>query len=74
MAGFSNHNRRAKRRMLAVMNAKNKKQRKAAYADLLKVTGQVLDYASKAVKIIESTSVDPTAFPLYDDMLRNNFV
>ena len=68
--GFSNHNRRAKRRMLAVINAKNKKQRKAAYADLLKVTGQVLDYASKAVKIIESTSVDPMAFPLYDDMLH----
>ena len=43
--GFSNHKRRAKRRMLAIMNAKNKKQRKAAYMDLLKVADKVLEYA-----------------------------
>lgn len=43
--GFSNHKRRAKRRMLAIMNAKNKKQRKAAYMDLLKVADRVLGYA-----------------------------
>lgn len=35
---FANHDRRAKRRMLAVMNAKNEKQRNAAYANLLKIT------------------------------------
>ena len=43
--GFSNHQRRAKRRMLAIMNAKNQKQRKAAYMDLLKMAENVLDYA-----------------------------
>jgi IS5 family transposase len=66
--GFCNHKRRAKRRMLAVINAKNKKQRKAAYVDLLKVTGNVLDYARRAVKMIQSTFVDPTQFPLYGDI------
>jgi hypothetical protein len=39
---FSNHNRRAKRRMLAIMNAKNEKKRKSEYVDLLKITGKVL--------------------------------
>ena len=29
-------------RLLAILNAKNKKQRKAAYVDLLKVTDKVL--------------------------------
>lgn len=46
--GFSNHNRKAKRRMLAIMNAKNKKQRKAAYTDLIKTTEKVLGYARVA--------------------------
>ena len=46
--GFSNHKRRAKRRMLAIMNAKNKKHRKAAYMDLLKISDRVLEYARVA--------------------------
>ena len=46
--GFSNHKRRAKRRMLAIMNAKNKKQRKSAYIDLLNVADRVLGYAKAA--------------------------
>lgn len=66
--GFQNHTRRAKRRMLAVMNAKNKKQRKAAYVDLLKVTDKALEYARNAVGIIKKSFVDPTAFPLYSDL------
>lgn len=66
--GFCNHTRRAKRRLLAIINAKNKKQRKAAYVDLLKVTGKALDYARNAVEIIKKTFVDPTAFPLYSDI------
>ncbi len=48
--GFSNHNRRAKRRMLAIMNAKNKKQRKAGYTDLLKVAEMVTGYARSALE------------------------
>jgi IS5 family transposase len=50
--GFRNHTRRAKRRMLAVMNAKNKAQRKAAYIDLLKMAGNVLGYARTAQTVI----------------------
>lgn len=46
--GFCNHCRRAKRRMLAVMNAKNGTQRKAAYVDLLMIAAKVLDYARMA--------------------------
>lgn len=48
--GFSNHNRRAKRRMMAIMNAKNKRQRKSAYIDLLKVVENVLAYADTALE------------------------
>ena len=52
---FSNHNRRAKRRMLAVMNAKGKKPRKAAYVDLLKITGKVRGYAHTAAQMIKKS-------------------
>lgn len=61
---FSNHKRRAKRRMLAVMNAKNKSQRKVAYIDLLKVTGKVLNYARVAAETIKNSAVTPSAFAL----------
>lgn len=66
--GFCNHKRRAKRRMLAVMNAKNKTQRKVAYVDLLKITGKVLDYARTAVEAIKKNSIDPMSFPLFADI------
>jgi IS5 family transposase len=57
--GFSNHNRRAKRRMLAIMNAKNKKQRKFGYIDLLKVAEMVIEYARCArEKLIGATPAD----------------
>lgn len=52
VSGFSNHTRRAKRRMMAIMNAKGKQQRKQAYVDLLKVTGHVLDYARTAQMVM----------------------
>ena len=56
IAAFHNHTRVAKRRMLAVLNAKRKKQRKAAYADLLKTTGKVLGYARRAIATINRTA------------------
>jgi IS5 family transposase len=60
LTSFQNHTRRAKRRMLGVMNAKNKKQRKKAYTDLLKVTGKVLSYARRGVEVIKgSHCTDP---------------
>jgi IS5 family transposase len=52
--GFHNHSRVAKRRMLAVLNAKRKKARKAAYVDLIKTTGKVVGYAKRAVAAIDA--------------------
>ena len=58
---FSNHNRRAKRRMLAIMNAKNEKKRKSEYVDLLKITGKVLGYARNAAEMIKNVSFRQTS-------------
>jgi IS5 family transposase len=52
--GFHNHSRVAKRRMLTILNAKRNKQRKAAYADLLKTTGKVVGYAKRAVDTVKA--------------------
>jgi IS5 family transposase len=49
---FSDHTKRAKRRMLGVMNAKNKKIRKKQYEDLLTVTHKTLNYANNAVSLL----------------------
>jgi IS5 family transposase len=53
---FSDHTKRAKRRMLGVKNAKNKKVRKEQYDDLLKVTGKTLNYAQSALSLLEDFS------------------
>jgi IS5 family transposase len=66
--GFCNHTRRAKRRMLAVMNAKNKLQRKAAYVDLLKMAGQVLDDARTAQQVIITHSSGPIRCAWFDQI------
>jgi hypothetical protein len=52
--GFHNHSRVAKRRMLAMINAKRKNKRKAAYVDLIKTTGKVVGYAKRAVAAINA--------------------
>jgi len=51
---FHNHRRVAKRRMLAILNAKRKKQRRTAYADLIKTTGKVVGYAKRTVETIKA--------------------
>jgi IS5 family transposase len=66
--GFANHTRRAKRRMLAVMNANGKKQRKAAYADLLKMADNVLGYSETAMAAIRVSTSDLTLFAIYDSI------
>jgi IS5 family transposase len=67
--GFRNHTRRAKRRMLTVMNAKNQAQRKAAYIDLLKMTGKVLDYCRSAFEELKNRPVAAAqALALFDDI------
>lgn len=55
VVGFHNHTRVAKRRMLAVMNAKRKNKRKAAYVDLLKTSRKVLGYAHRAMDEINAS-------------------
>lgn len=53
---FSDHTRRAKRRVLGVMNANNKKVRTKKYEDLLKVTNKTVSYAETAVSLLEEFS------------------
>ena len=65
VVGVHNHTRVAKRRMLAVMNAKRKNKRKAAYVDLLKTSRKVLGYAQRAMDVINaSPAVDSLAMAL----------
>ncbi len=51
---FSNHRRRAKRRNLGVMNAKNAAERKKMYKDLLQVTENTIGYAERCLKMFRS--------------------
>ena len=46
---FPSRARRAKRRAMDVLNAKNKRKRTKAYRDLLKVTSETVGYAQEAV-------------------------
>jgi IS5 family transposase len=48
---FTDHRRRAKKRMTAIQYAKGEKQRLSPYKDLLKVTKKTIGYAFKAEKI-----------------------
>jgi IS5 family transposase len=50
---FTDHRKRAKRRMLGVMNAKNDKVRQEQYADLLKVAHKAVRYVRGAVPLLE---------------------
>jgi len=48
---FTDHGRRANRRVLAVQYAKKERQRKAAYRDLLKLAGKTVGYATAAIPL-----------------------
>jgi IS5 family transposase len=50
---FQNHTRRAKRRMLSIQHAKNKRQRQLCYQDLLKVTRSTVAYARNAIDVLQ---------------------
>jgi IS5 family transposase len=72
---FSDHTKRAKRRMLGVMNAKNKKVRKKRYEDLLKVTLKTVSYANNAVSLLtvypfDNIAVAETAQKIANDLKR----
>ena len=53
---FKDHTRRAKRRMLEIMNTNSKKVRNKKYEDLLKVTHMTVNYAQCAVPLLEAHS------------------
>ena len=70
---FSDHTKRAKRRMLAVLNAKSKKARKKQYEDLLKVTHKTISYAENAVSVLkthpfENLALVETAHGIAEDL------
>ncbi len=50
---FSDHRRRAKKRMIGILYGKSKKDRKTKYMDLLKVTRMALGYAAAALPVLE---------------------
>ena len=65
IVGYHNHLRVAKRRMLAVLNAKREKQRKAAYGDLLNISLQVVRDTQKAMSALNARpTFDPLAMAL----------
>jgi IS5 family transposase len=64
---FQNHTRRAKRRMLAIQHANNKKVRKQHYRDLLKITGDTVGYAQNCIDILQHHH-DVVALTLCEDL------
>jgi IS5 family transposase len=53
---FTDHGRRAKRRLLTVQYAKNDGQRKTAYRDLLKMARKTVGYATAAIPVAKNTA------------------
>jgi len=64
---YQNHTCRAKRRMLNIQYAKNKKQRKSYYLDLLKATHNTVKYAHNAIDVLRYSS-DVTAMVISCDL------
>ena len=66
---FSDHQRRAKRRMVGIQYAKGEKQRQPHYEDLLKVTRKTIGYARSAEGIFaQLSSADIRLFGLVCDI------
>ena len=53
---FQDHSRRAKRRLLGIMNSRSKKDRKSKYVDLIKVTNKSIGYAQCAIEAIDKVA------------------
>jgi len=66
---FSDHKRKAKRKMLAIQNAKNMEIRKGLYLDLLKITQRVVGYAGSVIHLLQNTT-SPYLVALRDDLKR----
>jgi IS5 family transposase len=53
---ITDHRRRAKRRMMEIMNAKDEGARKGPYMDLLRLTANTVGYAKRAVPLLKEYS------------------
>jgi len=53
---FQDHTKRAKRRLLGIMNSRSKKDRKSKYNDLIKVTTKSIGYAQRAIEAIDKVA------------------
>lgn len=53
---FQDHSKRAKRRLLGIMNSRSKKDRKSKYVDLIKVTNKSIGYAQRAIEAIDKVA------------------
>jgi IS5 family transposase len=68
---FTDHTTRAKRRMVAVMNAREKDSRRRHYLDLLKVTKKSLGYAHGAASFLTGyLSPDPAQMAMAQKMAQ----
>jgi IS5 family transposase len=56
---FSNHHKRAKRRMLEVINARNMQQRVPIYRELVQIARWTMGYAQRAATVLKSLSSLP---------------
>jgi len=62
--GFKDHCRRAKRRMLSIEYARNERQRKSCYRDLLKVARNTLGYSRRAISWIDVHGIELELLPI----------
>ncbi len=53
---FQDHTRRAKGRLLGIMNSRSKKDRRSKYVDLIKVTNKSIGYAQSAIEAIDKVA------------------
>jgi IS5 family transposase len=66
---FTDHRRRAKKRMIGIQYAKGEKQRTLLYKDLLKVTRKTIGYAIQAEKMVaRHCSTDPLLLGLFSEI------
>jgi IS5 family transposase len=65
---FTDHQCRAKRRMVGIQYAKNEKQRQPLYKDLLKVTKKTIGYAMKAEELLGKCPTNIVLFELLNDI------
>lgn len=65
---FQDHRRRAKKRLVAIQYAKNNKERKPMYKDLLKIARESIGYAHSAIDLIHVSPASPAMMLLCCDL------